>query len=63
LITPGKTIDKTFRLEGNICRRVIAPGLPPPAEAHPTPEKEKKAKVVKKARVAKRAMVAKKRRR
>jgi len=63
LITPGKTIDKTYRLEGNICRRVIAPGSPPPAEAHPTPEKEKKAKVVKKARVAKRAMVAKKRRR
>lgn len=48
LIKPGKTIEKTYRLEGNICRRLIAPGSPPPAEAHPTPELEKKARVAKK---------------
>ncbi len=42
LIKPGQTIKKTYRLEGNICRRVIAPGTPPPAEAHPDPEVKKK---------------------
>ena len=47
LIKPGKTIEKTYRLEGNICRRLIAPGLQPPAEAHPAPEAEKKARAVK----------------
>lgn len=43
-ITHGRTIDKTYRLEGNICRRILAPGTPPPAEAHPAPEPEKKEK-------------------
>jgi hypothetical protein len=42
LIKPGKTILKTYRLVGNICQRVIAPGAPPPAEAHPNPEPVKK---------------------
>jgi SH3-like domain-containing protein len=42
LIKPGKTISKTYRLVGNICLRIIAPGAPPPTEAHPTPESEKK---------------------
>lgn len=43
LLTPGKTIEKTYRLEGNLCRRIlIAPGTQPPAEAHPDPEPEKK---------------------
>ncbi|MGA7156645.1 MAG: SH3 domain-containing protein [Acidobacteriaceae bacterium] len=41
LITPGRLIDKTYRLEGNICRRLIAPGVVPPAEAHPEPEPKK----------------------
>ena len=41
LITPGQLIEKTYRLEGNICRRLIAPGTPPPAEAHPEPELKK----------------------
>jgi SH3-like domain-containing protein len=47
LIKPGKTIDKTYRLEGNITRRLIAPGTPPPAEAHPEPELKKKGNVAK----------------
>lgn len=45
LIKPGRTIAKTYRLEGNICRRLIAPGVDQPAEAHPDPEVEKKDKV------------------
>ncbi len=41
LIHPGRTIAKTYRLEGNICRRLLAPGLQPEAEAHPEPEPKK----------------------
>jgi hypothetical protein len=46
LIKPAKLIDKTYRLEGNICRRMIQPGTQPPPEAHPVPEppKDKSAK-------------------
>ncbi len=40
-IKPGRTIAKTYRLEGNICRRIVAPGAQP-AEAHPEPVVEKK---------------------
>jgi hypothetical protein len=43
-IKPGKTIEKTYRLEGNICRRLIAPGAEPPEETHPDPEVETKSK-------------------
>jgi SH3-like domain-containing protein len=45
-IKPTKLITKTYRLEGNLCRRILPPNTPPPAEAHPAPEpkKEKKAK-------------------
>jgi hypothetical protein len=42
VVTPGKTIAKMYRLEGNITRRIIAPGTQPPAEAHPAPEADKK---------------------
>ena len=42
-IKPGSTVAKTYRLEGNICRRIIAPGQAP-AEAHPDPVLEKKKK-------------------
>jgi hypothetical protein len=42
LVTPGKLIEKTYRLEGNITRRIIQPGVPAPEEAHPAPEPEKK---------------------
>jgi hypothetical protein len=41
LVKPGQTIAKTYRLVGNITQRVIAPGAPPPEEAHPEPEKVK----------------------
>ncbi|SNS39364.1 hypothetical protein SAMN05421770_101785 [Granulicella rosea] len=42
LITPGKTITKTFRLENNYVRRVTQPGAPPVMEAHPDPIVDKK---------------------
>ncbi len=38
LIKPGRTIAKTYRLEGNICRRILPPGTQPEPEAHPEPE-------------------------
>jgi hypothetical protein len=38
LIKPGRTIAKTYRLEGNITRRILAPGVQPEPEAHPEPE-------------------------
>jgi hypothetical protein len=41
-IVPGKTITKTYRLEGNLVRRVIAPGTPTGGEAHPAPTEKKK---------------------
>lgn len=42
-VVPGKTVLKTYRLEGNLVRRVIAPGAQVPGEAHPEPVAEKKA--------------------
>jgi SH3-like domain-containing protein len=48
-ITPGKTILKTYRLEGNLVRRVIQPGTPTGGEARPEPaEKKNEAKAKKK---------------
>jgi SH3-like domain-containing protein len=49
-IVPEKTILKTYRLEGNLVRRVIQPGTPTGGEARPLPqvEKNKLAKVKKK---------------
>lgn len=41
LIVPAKTIAKTYLLEGNLCRRLLAPGEAPPAEAHPVAEAKK----------------------
>jgi SH3-like domain-containing protein len=41
-IVPGKTVVKSYRLEGNLVRRVLAPGTPAPAEARPEPAAEKK---------------------
>ena len=38
---PGALITKTYRLEGNICRRILPPNTPAPEEAHPTPETKK----------------------
>ena len=50
LLIPGKTVTKTYRLEGNICRRLLPPGTTGPEEYHPDPEVEKKVKVGKKKR-------------
>ncbi len=41
LVTPGRTIAKTYRLEGNLVRRVAAPGSKDDAEAHPVVEEKK----------------------
>jgi SH3-like domain-containing protein len=41
-VVPGKTILKTYRLEGNLVRRVIQPGTPTSGEARPEPQAEKK---------------------
>jgi SH3-like domain-containing protein len=41
-IVPGKTVQKTYRLEGNLVRRVIQPGTQAPGEAHPEPVSDKK---------------------
>ena len=51
-IVPGKTVLKTYRLEGNLVRRILAPGEAPPTEAHPEPVSEKK-KASKKAEAGK----------
>jgi hypothetical protein len=42
-IVPGKTVTKTYRLEGNLVRRIIQPGVPSPDETHPEPVKKKEA--------------------
>jgi SH3-like domain-containing protein len=49
-IKPGRLIEKTYRLEGNLCRRLIAPGVVTPPEAHPDPEPVKKKSVSRKGR-------------
>jgi SH3-like domain-containing protein len=41
-IVPGKTITKTYRLEGNLVRRVVAPGTPTGGEARPVLAEKKK---------------------
>jgi hypothetical protein len=46
-IVPGKTILKTYRLEGNLVRRVIQLGTPTGGEARPEPQAEKKKAVSK----------------
>jgi hypothetical protein len=40
-IKPGRTVAKTYRLEGNVCRRLIAPGAQPPEEFHLVVEEKK----------------------
>lgn len=58
-VVPGKTILKTYRLEGNLVRRVLPPDTTPPDEAHPVPVQKK----AKKAVAARRAKRARRRRR
>lgn len=41
-LTPTKTLVKTYRLEGNLVRRVLAPNAVTPDVAHPQPVEEKK---------------------
>ena len=41
-ITPGKTIVKTYRLDGNMVKRALAAGQQPGGEAHPAPAADKK---------------------
>lgn len=43
-VVPSKTMVKTYRLEGNLVRRVITPGTTGPEPAHPHPVEEKKGK-------------------
>jgi SH3-like domain-containing protein len=52
-IVPAKTILKTYRLESNVVRRVIAPGTPTGGEAHPVSTAEKKKKEIRPQRQAK----------
>ena len=47
VIKPGRTISRTYRLEGNLVRRVAPPGYKDEPAAHPVVE-EKKAKAGKK---------------
>jgi len=44
MVTPGRTIAKTYRLEGNLVRRVAAPGSHDEPEAHPVAEVKKASK-------------------
>jgi SH3-like domain-containing protein len=46
-VVPGKTILKTYRLEGNLVRRVIQPGTPTGGEARPQLAADKKKPVAK----------------
>ena len=41
-VVPRKTILKTYRLEGNLVRRLVQPGTQAPMEAHPEAVAEKK---------------------
>jgi len=43
-ITPGKTISKTYRLEGNVVRRIAPPGYHDEPAAHPKAEEKKEKK-------------------
>jgi hypothetical protein len=45
-IVPTKTNLKTYRLEGNVIRRVVDPSIPSPMDAHPEPVPEKKKKAL-----------------
>ena len=46
MVKPGRTIAKTYRLEGNLVRRIQAPGSHDDEEAHPVAvvKKDKKGK-------------------
>jgi hypothetical protein len=48
MVTPGRLIEKTYRLEGNIVRRIAPPGSKDDPEAHPVVEVKKASKGKKK---------------
>jgi hypothetical protein len=48
MVTPGRTIEKTYRLEGNLVRRIAAQGSKDEPEAHPVIEVKKAGKGKKK---------------
>ena len=41
MVTPGLTIEKTYRLEGNLVRRIAPPGYKDQPEAHPVAVEKK----------------------
>jgi hypothetical protein len=41
MVKPGRTIAKTYRLEGNLVRRIAPPGYKDEPEAHPVAEEKK----------------------
>lgn len=41
-VVAPRTTAKTYRLEGNILRRILPPNVEPPEDAHPYPVEEKK---------------------
>lgn len=49
-VVPGPTILKTYRLEGNLVRRLLQPGTSGQMEAHPEPVAEKKKAAMRKKR-------------
>jgi len=49
-IVPGATVAKSYRLEGNVIRRLSSPGETPVEEAHPAPVSDKNKKDKKKHR-------------
>ena len=44
IFKPGKLVEKTYRLEGNVTRRVLAPGATAPAEFRLVQEEKKSAR-------------------
>ena len=45
---PGKTVMRTYRMEGNFMHRIVAPGAIPEGVAHPVAEEKKDKKGKKK---------------
>ena len=50
MVKPGRTIEKTYRLEGNLVRRIQAPGSHDDPEAHPVAVEKKAAAAAKAAK-------------
>jgi hypothetical protein len=48
MVKPGRLIEKTYRLEGTLVRRIALPGIKDDSEAHPAAEEKKSVKGKKK---------------